>query len=67
MNGNVDNANWIHRNLVLPSAGGAPENLSLGRVQLQPVGLHPDWDVVGTPGKAVSKGRNIKRSTGAVI
>ena len=66
LNGSVDDANWIRRNLVLPSAGGAPENLGLGRVQLQSVGLHPGSDIVGTPGKAVNKGRNIRRPTGAV-
>ena len=48
------------------SAGGAPENLNLGRVQLQSVGLHPGSNIVGTPGKAVSKGRNVRRSTGTV-
>jgi hypothetical protein len=43
-----------------------PENLGLGWVQLQSVGLHPGNDIVGTPGKAVSQDRNIGRSAGAV-
>jgi hypothetical protein len=64
LNGGVEDANWICRNLVLSSAGRALENLILGQVQLQSVDPHPD--IFSTLGKAVSKGRNIRRSTGAV-
>jgi hypothetical protein len=66
LNEGIGDANWTRRNLVLPSAGGAPENLSLGRVQLQWVSPYPGSDIVSTPGKAVSKGRDIRRFTGTV-
>jgi hypothetical protein len=51
---------------MLSSAGEAPENLHLGRVQLQSVGLHPGSDIIGTPRKADSTGRNISGSAEAV-
>jgi hypothetical protein len=52
--------------MVLSSAGAAPENLGLGRVQLKSVGLRPGSDVVGTLGKADSKSRNIRNFAEAI-
>jgi hypothetical protein len=66
LNRSVDDANWIRRNLVLSSTGGTPQNLSLERVQLQSVGVHPGSNIVRKVGKTVSKGRDIRRPTAAV-
>jgi hypothetical protein len=42
------------------------DDANLIRVKLQSVGLYPGSVIVITPGKAFSKGRNIRRSTGTV-
>jgi len=57
----ADRRNWLHvsgtnadrtrRDLMLSTRRCAPENFSLGVIQLQPIGCHPSRNLIDTDGQ----------------